>query len=322
MERLAAFGTPEALCRALPDLLVTPPPQAGTEVNFDDRQERPAQGEAADPDATTFTYSAASDAGQLSVVEVKLVREEGGWRATSVGYRTPDTGGRSWLRTPTAAALFVAFTLLVAFLLARPTFFRSWVRRGLATVREHRRLVALTMALLYGVFALGVLAGAGLPDACGDAVLAVLNETLASVGAVQAINSGSVLQASAVIFYQNFVVVTLTVLFGAALLFGVPAYLLALASFFVQAIPFGLLGTASGSGLVFALVLLALELTAYFLVVAGGGMLLATVVKRGFAGFAEGVNKLALMLPLALLLLLIGAWYEAAVIIIARALGG
>ena len=63
-------------------------------------------------------------------------------------------------------------------------------------------------------------------------------------------------------------------------------------------------------------VLLLLELTAYFLVVAGGGMLLGGVIRGGFAAIGPSVRKLVLMLPLAGLLLLIGAWYEAVVILL------
>lgn len=59
-----------------------------------------------------------------------------------------------------------------------------------------------------------------------------------------------------------------------------------------------------------------LELTAYFLVVAGGGMLLSTVVRKGLGAYGVGLRKLVSVLSIALVLLLVGAWYEAAVIIL------
>ena len=61
---------------------------------------------------------------------------------------------------------------------------------------------------------------------------------------------------------------------------------------------------------------------AYVLVTAGGGMLLVTLIRGGFPAFRLAFRKLTLMLPIAFLLLVIGAWYEAAIIILPRLLGG
>ena len=101
-----------------------------------------------------------------------------------------------------------------------------------------------------------------------------------------------------------------------AAILGVPAYIFAAFSFFTQGIPFGLLGGGNALQLLSLFVLLALELTSYFLVVAGGGMLLATIFRRREGAFAQAYRKLLLMLPVAGVLLLIGAWYEALLIIL------
>src|SRR5690606_40255896 len=103
--------------------------------------------------------------------------------------------------------------------------------------------------------------------------------------------SGDVPRAAVVTFYQNFVVVTLSVTFTLAAVLGVPAYLYAAFSFFVQGVPFGMIGGGAGAQLLVLLVVLVLELTAYFLVVAGGGMLLAPVWRRGFARGPGGVRQ-------------------------------
>ena len=68
-------------------------------------------------------------------------------------------------------------------------------------------------------------------------------------------------------------------------------------------------------------VLIVVELSAYVLVTAGGGMLLVTLVRKGFGSFRLALRKLTMMVPLAFLLLVIGAWYEAAVLILPRLLG-
>ena len=50
-------------------------------------------------------------------------------------------------------------------------------------------------------------------------------------------------------------------------------------------------------------------------------MLLVTLVRKGFSNFRLALRKLTMMVPFALLLLVIGAWYEAAVLILPRLLG-
>jgi hypothetical protein len=106
------------------------------------------------------------------------------------------------------------------------------------------------------------------------------------------------------------------VTFTLSAILGVPGYLYAAASFFVQGIPFGLVGGGAPVELLALVVLVLVELTAYFIVVSGGGMLLATVAKRGIGQLGAGFAKLLLMLPIAMLLLLAGAWYEAVIIIL------
>ena len=309
---VAAGMSTDELCRALPALFANPPPQPGTRVNIDDRQELDSE----DPNRRSFTYSAVRGEDRLEVVEAVVERQGDTWNAVSVGYRRPTpTTARAWLQQPVSGWLFVAFSLLVVYLLATPSFFRRWVRRGLNTARDHRRLVIITMILLYGAFVLGAFTGSQLPPGCTDAVLALVDTAVTAVGATDAYASGNWARAAVVTFYQNFVVVTVTVTFGSAILFGVPAYLLTAFSFFAQAIPFGLIGAFSGPSALFILVLLALELTAYFMVVAGGGMFLVTLIRKGFGALGEGFTKLLLMLPLAMVLLIIGAWYEAAVVI-------
>lgn len=304
---------PEAICEALPGLVVNPPPEPGTKVNLDDRQPQ----DASSPDERVFTYSAVRPGDRLDVVEATMQRQEdGSWSAAKVGYlgSMQPQGVRLWLQTPTASLFFVVFTLLVLYGLIRPTRLRGWLREGAANLREHRRLVIGTMVLLYGMFGLGALVGSGLPQSCEQAVLDVVNTAVTSLGATDAYGSGNIMRAAVTTFYQNFGVVTLSVTFTLALLFGIPAYLLSMVSYFVQGIPFGLLGGGSVAQFVMVLVLLLVELTSYFLVVAGGGMLLVTLVKQGFSALPRAFRKLVLTLPFAMVLLLFGAWYEAIIV--------
>ncbi len=336
---LADVGTldAETVCMRLPDLLAAPPPPSGTTVELEDRVERPADAD----DRRRYTYAARTPAGTLEVVEVLLqdvaaasddaapgVRDPGAagaadaaagaWRVERVGFQAPTTPGRPWLQGRVAAWTFLALTGAVLALLVRPSPLRRALAEGRRNVREHRRVVVGTMLAFAAVVVAGYVAGAGLPDACDEAIAILLTDTLEAVGAVDALASGDVARTAVVIFYQNFVVVTLTLLFGSALLFGVPAYLLAGASFFAQAAAFGALGLGGGVGGLLAFALLAaLELSAYFLVVAGGGMLLATLAREGLPALGAGYRKLFSTLPWAALLLLIGAWYEAILLVAA-----
>ena len=303
----------EAMCEMLPGMVLAPPPPAGTRVNIDDRRAMPTD----DPDTLRFTYSAVRPADQLDVVQVDLVRDGDVWQAVSVGFRTEvATPGRAWLAEPVTGFIFLGLSLLVLVLLFRPSSLRRSLVRATGYVREHRRLVIGTMVLLYLAFGVGVLSGAALPPACEDAVLVVLGQALGQVGATPAVLAGDPLRLAVTIFYQNFGVVTL-LLFWLGLLFGIPAYLLAVPQFFANGLPFGVLYDAAGPlALLGTVLLIVIELTAYFLVVAGGGMLLVTVVRQGFGAFGLAIRKITHMLLLAGVLLLAGAWYEVALILL------
>jgi hypothetical protein len=299
------------VCRLLPELVAAPPPPQGTRVNVEDRRELPID----DPDARRFTYSAVRPVDRLDVVQVDLEREEDGWRVRSVGFRV-DAPDRGWLASPIAGGIFAGLSLAMLLLLLRPSPLRRALASGVGYVREHRRLVFGTMIALYGAFAAGVWTGAALPPACDDAVMVVLGQALGQVGATDALLAGDPLRLAVTIFYQNFGVVTL-LLFWLGLIFGVPAYLLAFPQFFANGLPFGVLYDVTGVvGLLATVMLIVIELTAYFLVVAGGGMLLATIVRNGFGGFPLALRKTLAMLTIAAVLLVLGAWYEVGLLLL------
>ncbi len=308
---LSALSTVE-LCQLVPTLLVSPPPPAGTSVNLDDRLELEADA----PDQRVFTYSAVGPSGQLNVVQVTLQETAESWQVLQVGFRQPPPSGlRAWVQTPAAAWSFGILSVAVLVLLLRPGgWLPGLLARGLRVIARHRGAYLVTLGLLTGGFVLGIVTGNGLPQECHAAILETVESAVSTVGATEAYASGNISRAATVTFYQNFMVVSASTLFSLALLFGVPAYLFGLFSFYVQAIPFGLLAPGPLELLIVA-VLLLLELTAYFTVIAGGGFLLLTLLRNGLTALPEAIGKLLLMLPLAGLLLLVAAWYEAFVLI-------
>ena len=331
---------PEEICRELPTLIANPAPPAGTTVNFADRVERdPVESSAqtdAEPDRNTsenaaadtrrYTYPVTFPGGRLDVLEVILKRSEGRWQTERVGpqgtLQSPSIP--AVLQTPAAAWAFGALSLVFLYLLARPSFFRRWLTEGWGYVREHRRLTIGTTVVLYGLFGLGVLTGANLPPECAQTITSLVEAGVSQLGAAQAYESGNVARAAAVTLYQNFVMGAVVTTYGVAFIsFGVLAYLLNAARFLTLGLPFGFLTQADPVTLLAVLILILVELMAYVLVTAGGGMLLVTLIRKGFfVGLRPAFRKLTMMLPLAFLLLVIGAWYEAAVIILPRLFAG
>ena len=301
----------EQLCELIPVMMLNPPPAEGTRVNLDDRMELPGTADT----ERIFSYSSSGPADRLAVVQVTVRETPDGWQAARVGVRQPAPSGvRAWVQTPAASWAFIALSLLVTVMLIRPSGLRRLLSRGLGVIREHRRAYTVTLALMFGLFTAGILTGSSLPDECTAAVMETVEAAVTGVGATAAYASGDIPRAATVTFHQNFIVVTASTLFSLALLFGIPAYLFGGFSFYLQAVPFGLVAPG-GFEAVLMVILLAFELFAYFTVIAGGGFLLITLIRKGFPALPEAVGKLLLMLPLAGLLLLAGAWYEAWILI-------
>ena len=311
---------PEEVCRELPALLNNPAPPAGTTVNFQNRVAR-------ENTETTrrYTYPVTFPGNRLSVLEVTLKRQNGRWQAENVGIQMSAQGQTipAVLQGPAAAWVFAAFSVFFLYLLVRPSFFRRWLAEGWGYLREHRRLSIITILLLYGLFGLGVFTGASLPPVCARTVTQLVEQGVSQLGAAQAYESGNVARAAVVTLYQNFVMGTVVTTYGVAFVsFGVLAYILNGARFLVLGVPFGFLTQSDPTTLLSIVILILVELMAYVLVTAGGGMLLVTLIRGGFPAFRLAFRKLTLMLPIAFLLLVIGAWYEAAIIILPRLLGG
>lgn len=311
------FGmTPEQICQELPKLFQLGAPLPGTEVNMADRLRHETEHE----HELLFTYPASSAGDRYDIIEVVVSQHDGTWQAGTVSYRAGlnEDPVRSWMQTPTASLLFSVFSVLVLWLLFSPgkNILKTLLQQAGAVIKLHRRLVIISMVVLYGAFAFGAFLGSGLPAQCVDAVMGVLQQALTQVGATEAYGSGNIPRAATLTFYQNFGMVTLSVLFPLAMLFGVPGYLFTLVSFTAQGIPFGFISGAGPVELLTMGVVLVLELTAYFLITAGGGILLATVFRHGFRAFPLGFRKLLALLPVSLILLLVGAWFEATMLLL------
>ena len=314
-----------ALCTDFAVIGTTPELVNGLNINFEDPQERTLDGEGTEGIVVIgYPASVGETTGQVEValrpVDVGSVgaADEQEWEAGRVRFNVLDGDSRvlpAFFDSPLAGWVFIAFSLLLLFAFFRPNFFRNWLYLGWQAILEHRRLVIGTSILLYGLFALGLMTGLALPEACIDMATELIVGNLQTIGVVEFLSSGDVIGTAAVTAAWNFVMGAFSTTFIPALLFGIPAYLFNALRFFGLAIPFA--GVFEPS-LILHLPTLIIELMAYIIVTAGGGMLLVTLIKKGFRALPEGLRKLWLMLPIALVLLVIGAWYESFSLIVLR----
>ncbi|MDZ7705850.1 MAG: stage II sporulation protein M [Trueperaceae bacterium] len=310
-----AQQSPEAMCQELTVLGQDPRIIQEATVNLDDRRELSTDSETDSEDVRRYSYSARLSDSLLGSVQVRVVREGDTWQAQGVRLRINDAGVGlpDFMRSSTATTVFVLLSVYLVYLLARPSWFRRWLAEGYAVLKDHRRITLGTIIALYGVYTLGSLAGTAVPE-CQEALATIVGGSLEDTGVVDIVSNGNIPQTAAVITYWNFIQGAILTTFSPAFLFGIPAYLINLARFFVLGFALAPVGPQAAL-LVFHVPVIVIELLAYILVTAGGGIFLATLIRQGFSGFRQGVRRLALTVPIALVLLTVGAWYESAEIL-------
>ncbi len=309
-------------CVALPQVLNSPP--EGLDVNLNAQKSVPLQAETDAQEVIRFSYPASQPGDILGSVRVELVQAEGNWQLSSVRY-FPELGEdavRTWLSGPVGAIVFTLFSALIIYYSIRKSRFRALLTEGIGYLKQHKRITIFTIALLYGLFALGYVAGTGLSQPCGDFLTSLVQQSIEQLGVKEAAINADVMGLSAGIFYQNFTLGTLVTTLIPASLFAIPAYLFNGSRFFALALLFGYNGLGGFLGVILALILFLVELMAYILVTAGGGMFLMTLIREGFKSFRLASRKLFLMVPIAMVLLIIGAWYESLIIILPALFAG
>ena len=313
-QQLLAGGSVEDVCTELGGFLSAPPPPRDLEVNLADQQLTREEDE-----LLVYSYPAGTDSGFLSIVEVQLSRAEDSWEAERVGLRQAGTGGveamTRTVQSPVSYILFSLFSLGLLLLSLRPssvlrrTLYEAW-----GYLKEHRGAALFSLAFFYGSFVGGYTTGTTLPAACGQALQDYLVQSLDSLGILDAVISNNTPRLATAIFFQNFTFGAFFTTFVPAALLAVPAFLFNGPRLFFLAMFIGERGLGDPVSATLSIILYVVELAAYALVAAGGAMMLVTLVREGFGGLGKGYRKLLLMLPVALVILAIGAWYEAVII--------
>lgn len=249
-------------------------------------------------------------------VRVTLELRPEGWREVAVLDRDRP---RTWLQAlqdppfiahPAAGPVFLALTIAAAASLTSP---RSLVRRailsGVATIRTHPGAYLAASISIYGLFLLGTFLGAGDPG-LREQITSTVGSALDRLrGLSAAARSGDVLHAAAVIFWNNlFSGIGLTV--ALAIPLGILAFVVNGARFLIFGIALAP-GSAPTALLLLHVPTIMVELQAYILPTAGAAVILTGALRGGWAGFREGLRSLHRLTVLGVLVLAVGAWYEA-----------
>jgi hypothetical protein len=310
----SADASPAELCEELTALGQDPRIISSTAVNFDDRRllENPGVDAAALGVEQVRRYSYPARVGEDTVARVEVLLSQQGdmWQSEGVRIRFDDStlSLPGFLQSNFAGIAFLALTAYLITLLVRPSWFRKLLADGWQVIKTSKGLVIGTIVALYGVYTFGSILGTSLPE-CQVAIATFVGGSLDDIGIMQVLDNNNVAQTAAAITYWNFVQGTLTTTLFPAALLAIPAYLLNLSRFFVLGFALAPVGPQA-SMLLFHVPVIIIELLAYILVTAGGGIMLGTLAKQGFGSIRLAVRKLLLMVPIAFLLLVIGAWYE------------
>lgn len=287
--------TPEEAIRLLERQIAFLPAPRGLEVNL----EEPSISEETNRTLVSFPASIGNEGGEV-VVTLR------GGEVTRVAFQSELGRLPTWLSSPVAWGLFIAFSLLVFAGIFRKGWLRDRWQEGWAVVREHWRLYISLNVLLYGLFALGSLVAIGQPELVRLAQ-EVVRGALEQIGLSEGQPRGP-LELALLIFYWNFQqgLIATTALPG--LLLGIPALLINMFRYFLLGFALSPVAFPTQAYL-FHVPTIVIELQAYILATFGGMVILAKVL-RG-KGYRAGLRASVLTVLLGGVFLLVGAWYEA-----------
>ena len=243
--------------------------------------------------SVTVTVQGAGDAWQVTAVRLGA--------AGTVSLIPPGVG------TPVGGWVFVALTALLAWATLANTRWRTWVLEGFAQARRYWGVHAVTNALLYGTFALFSLAAFAAPGLVAE-LQEYLSTALASSGIGEALKGG-VASAAFGITLNNLRAGILLTSFLPGSLFALPAYVINFFAFSFYGLTLSPAAVPLAQWL-FHLPTILIELQAYIFITSSAGVMVYRILRER-VGFGQAWLEYARVLPVALLFLVVGAWYEA-----------
>ncbi len=253
--------------------------------------------------------SAQTDDAQLTVT---LEKTASGWQGSAVTFGAQGSSIPEFVTAPWGGWLFAAISSLLLYACIAPTFWRRSLENSVKTVRANPRVFIIANGLLYGMYIFGTLGGLANP-----ALVKTLGEFFSAVlssSGISALTESSVASAAFGIALNNLRAGILFASFIPGSFFAVPAYLINGIQFWFYGIALAPVGGQPLGAWLLHVPTIIIELQAYIFVIASSGLMLLRIFKR--TPFAIAWREYAACLPLAISLLLLGAWYEAFEIIV------
>jgi hypothetical protein len=211
------------------------------------------------------------------------------------------------VKTPLGNWLFVAFTALLAWASFAKTRWRDVLLASWGTIRSGWWIYIGTNTLLYGIFLMFSASAAAFPES-----VAALRESLGQIlvrNEVQTLLAGGVGSAAFGISLNNFIA-GVVMFFTSGLFLALPAYLVSSLNFMVYGFALSPVGMPQALFWLHIPTII-IELQAYILIVSASGIFLWRVVRSRFSEFRAAWQGYWGVLPLAVSVLILAAWYEA-----------
>jgi hypothetical protein len=299
----------ELLQRQLQDLAqqvrFTPPPKEAR-VSFNLRKV------SVQNNTRVYSYPITSSGLGDETLTITLVPDGQNWKAESVrigedGNLIPD-----FVKTDWGGWLFAALSALLLWASIAKTAWRTVLEQNVQVVKTHKWIFIGTYAVMFGLFALGTLAGIANPDitkAIGEFLSTVL-----SANGVAELTQTNVASAAFGITWNNLRSGIFLTSYVPGSLFAVPAYLIGLFQYPFYGLALAPVGTLPLGAWLLHIPTILIELGAYLFIVASSGVMLYRIVKK--TPLAVAFLEYTRCLPFAIAFLILGAWYEAFEIIV------
>jgi hypothetical protein len=268
--------------------------------------------EAAGENRRIYTYPITSSQTDDARLTVSIERTQTGWRATAVTFGSQTSSIPEFVKTDWGGWLFAALSALLLYACIAPTFWRRALENSVQTVKTYPRVFIVANLLLYGMYAIGTIGGLANP-----ALVKTLTEFFSAVltsSGIAELTQSSVASAAFGITWNNLRAGILFSTFIPGSFFAIPAYLLGSLQFWFYGIALAPVGSTPLGAWLLHVPTILIELQAYIFVIASSGVMLVQILNK--TPFGVAWRNYLRCLPLAISILVLGAWYEAFEIIV------
>jgi hypothetical protein len=262
--------------------------------------------------ARVYTYPITSSGLGDETLTITLVPDGQNWKAESVRIGEGSDLIPDFVKTDWGAWLFAALSALLLWASIAKTAWRTVLEQNVQLAKTYKWIFIGTYVTMFGLFALGTLAGIANPEitkAIGEFLSTVL-----SANGVAELTQTNVASAAFGITWNNLRSGIFLTSYVPGSLFAVPAYLIGLFQYPFYGLALAPVGTLPLGAWLLHIPTILIELGAYIFIVASSGVMLYRIVKK--TPLAVAFLDYTRCLPFAIAFLVLGAWYEAFEIIV------